>query len=236
MSEWTARRFWTDATVEAVPGGHAVRLDGRPVHTPLKTEVVMPSRALAAGVAEEWLAQGKTVDPRTMPLTRAVNATLDKVVPQRAEVAAILSDYGASDLLCYRAASPGSLSDRQAAGWDPMVDWAEGRFGGRLRVTRGVIPVAQPEPVLQALRAHVGALSEWELTALSEFVALSGSLVLGLAALEEHDPEGLWALSRIDEDWQAEQWGGDEEEAARIALRRAAFLQAHRYLELLRAG
>lgn len=236
MSDWTARRFWTDATVEAVPAGYAVRLDGKPVRTPLKTEVAMPSRALAEGVAEEWRAQGKTVDPRSMPLTRAVNATLDKVMPQRAEVAGGLSDYGASDLLCYRAPAPGGLSDRQAAGWDPLLDWAGERFGGRLAVTRGVIPVAQPEAVLRTFRAHVDALSEWELTALSEVVALSGSLVLGLAVLEGQAPEPLWALSRIDEDWQAEQWGVDEEEAARIDLRRAAFLQAHRYLGLLRAG
>lgn len=235
MSEWTARRFWTDATVEAVPAGHAVRLDGRSVRTPLKTEVAMPSRALADAVAAEWMAQGRTVDPRTMPLTRAVNATLDKVMPQRAEVAAGLAEYGASDLLCYRAPTPGALSDRQAAGWDPMLDRAAQRFGGRLIVTRGVIPVAQPEPVLRALRARVDALPDWELTALSEFVGLSGSLVLGLAAMEDEDPERLWTLSRIDEDWQAEQWGVDAEEAERVAARRAAFLQSHRYLELLRS-
>ncbi|WP_299816139.1 ATP12 family protein [uncultured Jannaschia sp.] len=233
MSEWSPKRFWTDATVEAVPRGHAVRLDGRSVRTPLKTELVVPSAALAEGIASEWRAQKERIDPLSMPLTRAANATLDKVVPQRAEVVTGLSEYGGSDLLCYRAPGPGSLTARQAAAWDPLLAWAATEFGARLVLTEGVVPVSQPDATLDALRRRVAALSDWELTALSEFVSLSGSLVIGLAAMDRQDVEGLWAASRIDEDWQAEQWGLDAEEAERIAARRAAFLQAAVYLGLL---
>lgn len=236
MSEWRARRFWTRSEVVAVGGGFTVHLDGRDVRTPLETLLAMPSRALAQGVAGEWAAQGDVVDPLSMPLTRAVNATLDKVIPQRAEVAATLSDYGGSDLLCYRAASPADLVARQDAAWDPMLDWAEAALGARLVTTVGVIPVAQPDGAVAALRSRVDARSPWELTALSEFVTLSGSLVLGLAVLQGRAPDAVWTLSRVDETWQAETWGADEEEAARVALRRAAFVQAHRYLGLLRAA
>ena len=236
MSDWKARRFWTEAEVVAGEAGFAIRLDGRVVRTPLKTEVAMPSHALAEGVAAEWQAQGDVIAPLTMPLTRAVNATLDKVVPQRAEVAANLAEYGGSDLLCYRAPGPDDLVARQAERWDPMLDWAATRFGVRLAVTQGVVPVPQPAEALAALRAHVDGLSPWELTALSEFVTLTGSLVLGLAVLEGKAPETVWPLGRIDEDWQAERWGVDEEEAERISVKRTAFLQAHRYLSLLRAG
>ena len=237
MSEWQARRFWTDATVEPAAGGHAVRLDGRPVRSPAKTELVLPTETLARGVAAEWAAQGRLVDPLSMPLTRAANAALDKVVPQHAAVAADLAGYGESDLLCYRAETPAGLAERQAAGWDPMLDWADARYGARLAVTTGVMPAPQPANALEAFRAEVRALDAWTLTALSEFVTLSGSLVLGLAALERARPaDRLWDLSRIDEDWQAEQWGVDEEEAARAAAKRAAFLQADRYLGLLRAA
>ncbi|MEM7488091.1 MAG: ATP12 family protein [Pseudomonadota bacterium] len=235
MSEWKARRFWADATVEAVPAGHAVRLDGRPVRTPLKTELAVPSAALADGIAAEWRDQGDVVDPLSMPLTRAANATLDKVVPQRAEVAAGLAAYGASDLLCYRANGPEGLVARQAEAWDPMLDWAAAHLGARLTVTVGIMPAPQPEVSLAALRDRVDRLSPWELTALSEFVSLSGSLVLGLATLDGRDPEDMWSRSRVDEIWQAEQWGEDEEEAERIAVKRAAFLQARHYLDLVRA-
>lgn len=235
MSEWKAKRFWTDAAVEQAEGGHAVRLDGRPVMSPGKRELVMPSPALAAGVASEWAAQGEMIDPLSMPLTRAVNTTVDKVVPQAAAVAAHLCEYGESDLLCYRAAGPDGLVERQAAAWDPMLDWADEELGARLAVTQGVIPVPQPANAVEALRAAVAAATPWELTALSEFVTLSGSLVLGLAALAGRDADDLWGRSRIDEDWQAEQWGVDDEAAALAASKRDAFLQARRYLDLLAA-
>ena len=231
MSEWRARRFWADATVEPVEGGHAVRLDGRPVRTPAKAELVVPTQALARGVAEEWRAQGDVVDPLSMPLTRAANATLDKVVPQRGAVAAELAGYGASDLLCYRADGPEELLARQAAAWDPMLDWADARFAARLAVTRGVMPAPQPANAVEALRAHVDGLSSWHLTALSEFVTLSGSLVLGLAVLDRAcAADAAWTLSRIDESWQIERWGEDEEEARRTERRRAAFAQAEAFL------
>lgn len=236
MSEWQAKRFWTAAAVDAVDGGFSVRLDGRDIRTPLKTLVVMPSEALAEGVAQEWDAQEGVINPGSMPLTRAVNATLDKVVPQRDEVVANLADYGGTDLLCYRATGPEGLIARQAEAWDPMLDWADASLGAGLRTTQGVMPLRQPAEAVDALYRHVATLTPWELTALSEFVTLSGSLVLALAAMDDQDPDALWSLSRIDEDWQAEQWGVDEEEAARTALKRGAFLQAARYLALLRAG
>ena len=237
MSEWKARRFWKEATVERSGAGHAVRLDGKPVRTPAKTEVMMPSAALAGAVAAEWRAQGEVVDPLSMPLTRAVNATLDKVLPQVDAVAAELAGYGATDLLSYRAERPDGLVARQAAAWDPLLDWAVRDLGARLAVTQGVMPTPQPANAVEALHRHVHGLSPWDLTALSEFVTLSGSLVLGLAVTAGAvAPEAAWDASRIDEDWQAEQWGADEEEAERIAVKRADFMRAHRYLGLLRDG
>lgn len=236
MNEWRARRFWARAEVVPAEGGVTVQLDGRPIRTPLKAPIVMPSRALADGVAEEWAAQREVIDPLSMPLTRAVNATLDKVIPLQADVVANLAEYGGSDLLCYRATEPDALIERQAKAWDPMLRWARETLDARLVTTRGVIPIPQSEAALATLRARVAALSPWEVTALSEFVTLTGSLVLGLAVMEGWAPEEIWPLGRVDEAWQAESWGVDEEESERVAAREAAFFQAHRYLARLRAG
>ena len=236
MSEWAAKRFWTEATVEPEGGDWAVRLDGRPVRTPLKTLVTVPTRALAEGMAAEWQVQEERIDPLSMPLTRAANATLDKVIPQRAEVAEMLGEYGGSDLLCYRAAAPEGLVRRQSEAWDPLVEWMRGR-GMPMTLAEGVMPVAQPPETLARMRAEVDAVEPWSLTALHEFVTITGSLALGLAVLEGRlDAAAAWAASRVDETWQAEQWGEDAEEAARMARKRADLLQAERWLALVRGG
>lgn len=230
MSDWTARRFWTDVTVEPAAGGWQVRLDARPVRTPAKSELVLPTERLAHAVAEEWRAQGKTVDPASMPFTRSANAAIDKVAPQRAEVSAMLAGYGATDLLCYRADGPAGLRARQAAAWDPLLDWASDTFGARLVPTTGVMPIQQDSDALRRLARATDALDPWTLTAFHDLVTLSGSLVIGLATLAGVRPaEDLWQASRIDELWQIEQWGEDAEAAEHATLKMRAFLHADRF-------
>lgn len=230
MSGWTAKRFWKAATVAEVAGGFAVQLDGRGVKTPAKAPLVLPSRAMAEAVAAEWQAQGEKIDPLTMPVTRSANAALDKVRSQHAEVAALIAAYGETDLLCYRAEAPDELVARQAAGWDRWLDWAEARYGARLTVTHGVVPVPQPEAGLASLAARVAACDAWEMAALHDLVGITGSLVLGLAVAEgQLGAEEAWALSRIDDDWQIEQWGDDEEATVNAALKKAAVLHAERF-------
>lgn len=235
MTEWAARRFWTAAEAVETEGGHGVALDGRMVRTPARAPLVLPSRPLAEAVAREWQDQPEVIDPAAMPLTRAANTALDRVAAARESVIAALAEYGETDLLCYRAEAPAALAARQAEGWDPMLDWAADHLGARLVCATGVIHVAQPADSLGALRAALELLGAFELTALDDLVTLSGSLVLGLAAERGAEaPERLWALSRIDETWQAEQWGEDAEAAAQAATRRAAFLRAARFLDLVR--
>lgn len=233
MSGWKAKRFWTEARAEACEGGFTVRLDGRAVKTPAKVALVLPTLEMAQAVAAEWDAQQGAVRPETMPVTRAANSAIDKIVPQRAEVVAIVAAYGASDLLCYRAVGPEALVARQAAGWDPVLDWAAATMGARLVVTTGVIPVAQPEAAVAALTARVAALTPFQLAAFHDLVAISGSLILGLAVIDGRlGEEEAWSLSRIDESWQVEQWGEDEEAAQSEAVRHAAFLEACRFYGL----
>ncbi|MCU0800458.1 MAG: ATPase [Rhodobacteraceae bacterium] len=231
---WAAKRFWTAAeAVPVVEGGFAVRLDARPVKTPAKAPFVVPTLALAQAAAAEWDAQTGAVQPQTMPVTRAINAAIDKVGPLFDAVVAEVAGYGATDLLCYRAAGPEALVARLSAGWDPLIDWADKTLGARLAVTEGVMAIPQDQTALQALRAHVAALGPFHLTALHELVAISGSLILGLAVTRHRlTAADAWALCRIDEDWQAEQWGVDDDAAELAEIRRSAFLQAERFYAL----
>ncbi|NBZ89257.1 ATP12 family chaperone protein [Stagnihabitans tardus] len=231
---WAPKRFWKAATVQAVDGGWTVLLDTRPVKTPAKAPLVLPTEGLARLVASEWDAQTGKIDPNSMPATRMANSALDKVAPMVAAVADHLAEYGGSDLLCYRAAKPAELVRRQAEGWDPLLDWAAEALQARLTVTVGVMHVPQPEPALTALRSHLGGFSSFQLAAFHDLVAISGSLILALAVAHKRlSPEEAWDLARIDETFQAEEWGEDEEAAEVAALKRADFLSASRVFALL---
>jgi len=233
MSEWRMKRFWTEAAPTQTPGGWGIVLDGRPVRTPAKALLELPTRALAEAAAEEWNAQQEVVEPGAMPVTRAGNSAIDKVRPQFDEVARLTADYGGTDLLCYRAEEPPELVRRQTAGWDPLLDWAAGTLGARLLPVAGVMFQPQDARALDRLHGEVRALDPWRLTAFSDLVALSGSLVIGFAvALAALDPDEAWRRSRIDETWQAEQWGEDEEAAEAADIKRLAFLDAACFLRL----
>ncbi|MEL7181059.1 MAG: ATP12 family protein [Pseudomonadota bacterium] len=230
MSDWQPKRFWKLAQAEPCDGGFTVKLDGRPVRTPAKAALVLPTKAMADAIAAEWDAQEEVVDPRTMPVTRGANAAIDKVRTQRDEVIALLAEYGDSDLLCYRAAGPEALIDRQAKAWDPMLDWAAETLGARLFVGEGVMHVAQKPDALDKLTAEVAAFDDFALAAVHDLISLSGSLILALAVTKDAIPvQEAWQLSRLDEHWQIEQWGEDEEAAAAEAAKKAAFLDAARF-------
>ncbi|MGK7654650.1 ATP12 family chaperone protein [Roseovarius sp. B08] len=233
MSEWKAKRFWKEAAVVEDAGGFGIRLDGRPVKTPAKAALVVPSRPLAEAIAQEWDAQDELIRPDTMPNTRSANAAIDKVQHQHAEVAEMLAGYGDTDLLCYRADSPDSLVARQAEAWDPLLAWAEARYGARLVPVAGVMHRPQDPDALALFSAVVHGMDNFALTAFHDLVGLSGSLVIGLAAMEGACPAGdLWEVSRLDERWQEEQWGIDEQARATEAIKQAEFLHAKRFHDL----
>ncbi|MFN0114688.1 MAG: ATP12 family chaperone protein [Paracoccaceae bacterium] len=235
MTAWAPRRFWAEARAVPADDGWGIALDARPVRTPARAPLILPTRALAEAVAAEWGAQGDLVLPATMPFTRSANTAIDTVRPRFGDVAATVAAYGESDLLCYRAEAPLKLVQAQAAAWDPLLDWADAEFGARLATGRGIVHVPQDPRALSRLAERVTVLSPFALSALHDLVALTGSLIIGLAALgSERTPESLWAASRIDEDWQAAQWGQDEEASANAERRRRDFLSAQSFLRLSR--
>lgn len=227
------RRFWREV---ALADGE-VLLDGRPVRTPGRAPLALPTAALADAVAEEWRAVGEALDPRAMPLTGLANAAVDRVAPDRAAFAAGLARYGESDLLCYRAEGPPPLVERQAAAWDPVLDWARRRYDVAFTVTAGVMHRPQPPGTLRRLGDAAAALDAWILAALSPVVTITGSLILGLALAERAlSPDAAWGAAGVDEDWQAELWGEDPLAAEARAARRREFDAAVRLLGLLKSG
>ncbi|WP_457796109.1 ATP12 family chaperone protein [Methylocystis sp. S23] len=216
------KRFYKEAAVEESEGGFSVLLDGRPVNTPARRRVVVPSRALAEALAAEWAGQGETIDPAAMPLARLVNSAIDGVAQRMDEVAAELVKYAGSDMICYRAGEPESLAAAQRAAWDPLLAFARDKLGARLILAEGVMFAAQPEAAIQALASAIraqtgeGPGAPLRLASLHVMTSLTGSLILALAkSLNEIDLATAWAAAHIDEDFQMRAWGADAEALAR---------------------
>lgn len=236
MSEWRVKRFWSEVAASPVEGGLTITLDGRPVRTPAKAALILPTRALAEAIAAEWREVEEEVRPDEMPLCRAANSAIDKVAPAHGAVVAALAAYGESDLLCYRAEGPAGLIAAEAAAWDPWLTWAETALDAPLTPGSGILPVAQPRSSIERLSARLVQMESFKLTAVHDLVTLSGSLVLGLAVADRAlDAAEAWSASRVDEEYQAEQWGRDADAEAAADARRRAFLAAARLLDLLDA-
>jgi chaperone required for assembly of F1-ATPase len=227
MSDWATKRFWTTVSVVEDPDGFAVRLDDREIRTPAKRALIVPSREFAEHVAAEWDAQVESIQPLTMPWTRSANAALDKVAPQRSEVMEHLIGYAGSDLLCYRAEGPAALVARQNDIWNPILDWLADTFDVRLATTKGVMPIEQPAQSIARLAEPMRDMSNFELAGFHDMVGLSGSYAIALAAARKQFPvPDLWAASRLDENWQIEQWGEDFEAKQDAEQKMGGFVHA----------
>lgn len=215
------KRFYKEAAVTGAAPPFGVALDGRPVRTPARAALALPTRALADAIAGEWQAQDETIDPRAMPLTGLANAAIDRVAPDRDAFADALAAYAGSDVLTYRADGPAPLVARQAEVWDPLLAWAARRYDAHFTVTTGIIHTPQPAATLARIGAAFRALDPFRLAALHPAVTISGSAVIALALLEgEIDAETAFAAGHLDELWQVEQWGEDALAAAARENRR----------------
>jgi chaperone required for assembly of F1-ATPase len=228
------KRFWKDVAVEPEGDGWTIKLDGRPVRTPARAALAVPTKPLADAIAAEWRGVESEIDPRSMPLTGLANAAIDRIAPDRHAFAEGLARYAEADLACYRAEGPRALTERQAQEWDKLLGWARRSYDVDFATTSGLMHVAQPAATVERLAHAVEALDSFRLAALSPLVTIGGSLVAALAVLEKQvSPEDAWDAVSIDERWQIEQWGADAEAQAALEHRRRDFLAAARFLDLL---
>jgi chaperone required for assembly of F1-ATPase len=215
------RRFWTDVTLSEEAGGFGVLLDGRPARTPARKPLMVPDRQVALALQQEWQGLGEVIDPAEMPLTRLINSALDGVALTMDAVREDAARYAGSDLLCYRADHPDRLVALQDQQWTPLLDWARSTLKADLKITQGLMFLEQSEDALQAVRDVVQRYDEpLVLAALHMITVLTGSIILALALSHRHlTLAEVWALAHLDEDFQMEIWGQDEEALARRAAK-----------------
>ena len=228
------KRFYKEAAAVAANQGWSIELDGRPIKTPARQPLAAPPRGLAEAIADEWRAQGDSIDPRSMPLTGLANAAIDRVAPDPAAFARDLARYGEGDLLCYRADHPADLVARQAESWDRLLGWARGRYDVTFEIVTGIIHRPQPPATVARLAEAVAARDAFALAGLSPLVTIGGSLVIALALAEGAiEAEPAFDAAHLDELFQAEQWGEDALALEAREARRRDFNAAARFLSLL---
>jgi len=228
------KRFWKEVAVVADDGGWGIALDGRPVRTPQRAPLAVASIALAEAVAAEWRDVSETIDPAAMPMTGLTNAAIDLATPDLMAFAAPVAAYAESDLFCYRDARDAALQAEQAAAWNPLLAWAEARYGIEFTLTQGVLPVDQPDATITVLQDAVLAQDAWRITALTPLVTIGGSLVAGLALLENAlDADALWEAVSLDDLYQERRWGADSEAQKARAAHKRDWDNAARFLTLL---
>lgn len=230
------RRFYQTAFARAEAGEYGVALDGKPMRSPAGKPFLLPTASLAEAIAAEWQGQGEQVRPATMPLMQLAATAIDRVADAAEATVKAIAGFAATDLVCYRANGPRSLFERQEQLWQPLVDWARLQYDAPLLVVTGIMPRPQPPEALRAIEAAVGALELFRLTALASATGAAGSVVLGLALLEGRlSAAEVYELSVLDETYQIERWGLDEEAARRQADLKAEIEAAERFLALLSA-
>lgn len=228
------KRFWKDVSVEPASPGWTIRLDQRPVKTPARAALIVPTETLAKAIAGEWRSVEDAINPRAMPLTGIANAAIDRVAPDRQAFGNGLARYAEADLACYRADGPRAFVDRQEQQWDKLLGWARRRYDVDFATTTGLRHVAQPPATVERLSHAIMAVDSFRLAAMSPMVTISGSLVAALAVLEKAiSPKQAWEAVSVDERWQLEQWGADAEAEAALENRRRDFMAAARFLDLL---
>ena len=230
------KRFYARAGVIETPDGFAIALDDKPVRTPARHALTAPTKEIAKAIAAEWDAQIEIIDPMTMPLTRLANSVIDAVADRLEAVTDDIANYFRSDMLFYRAGHPEALVAKEAAHWDPVLFWAAEALGAHFILAEGIVHVRQPDSAVAAARAALPA-DPWLIAALHMVTTLTGSALLALALLRGvMDEDQVWAAAHVDEDWNSEQWGIDEEVAARRAARRRDFAAAARVLSAMNSA
>ena len=228
------RRFWKSVEIVEDAGGWCIHLDGKPLRTPARAELAVPTSVLAEAIADEWRSAADQVDPGAMRMTGLANAAIDRIAPEMPAFAAGIARYAEADLACYRSEWPPELVERQAATWDPLLAWARRRFDVDFSTTTSLMHVPQPVATIERLAHTVAALNAYQLAGMSPLVTVGGSLVAALAVFERAiTPAEGWLAVSVDDRWQLEQWGSDPDAELAFDNHHSDFLAGARFLELL---
>lgn len=232
------KRAYKLASYNKTQDGYVIQLDAKTIKTPLSQPLAAPNRAIADVVVQEWLAQGEEIVPDSMPMTQMLTTALDRT-RERDSITKALLKYLDTDLLCYRVKEPEALGKRQKETWDRWLTWFDEHFESPLEVTYKIDALTQDSDTHKQIWNYLEALDEFYFTILQIVTSLTGSIVLGLAFIEnEASAEDVFAAAELEEIYYAEvaneaEHGPDPVQERRQNTLKRELESSRRFLSLL---
>ena len=207
------KKFWKKVSIKKNSSNcFQIMLDERILQTPLKRELVLPNLNLTQEIVKEWDQDSKNINTESMIFYSLISNSLDKIKDKRNLYIDDILDYIDTDLICYRAENPKELVELQKNKWDPIILLIEKYIGTKVQVFQGVSPKKQHATVHIRLNNLINKFDVFEISALHRITNITGSIFLSLCVLKKDISKNeVFELSFLDELWQAENWGFDEE-------------------------
>lgn len=226
------KRFYKEASASRTSEGFSIELDGKPVKTPGRNTLLMPTNESAELVVDEWNNVDDRIIPLKMPCTRLANTAVDGVAHEMQAVMEDIIRYAGSDLLCYRAETPQGLIEKQDLHWNPVLDWCDAEAGAVFETGSGIMHVPQSKKTIAAFSNRLARHeTPFRLAALHTITSITGSALIALALAENAiSSEQGWNAAHVDEDWNISQWGEDWEAKERREQRFIDYGAAYRLL------
>ncbi|XP_054427109.1 ATP synthase mitochondrial F1 complex assembly factor 2 isoform X2 [Pteronotus mesoamericanus] len=193
-------------------GGFEINLDHRKLKTPQAKLFTVPSEALAIAVATEWDSQQDTIKFYTMHLTTLCNTSLDNPTQRnKDQLIRAAVKFLDTDTVCYRVEEPETLVELQKNEWDPIIEWAEKRYGVEIGSSTSIMGPSIPARTREVLVSHLASYNMWALQGIEFVVAQLKSMVLTLGLMDLRlTVEQAVLLSRLEEEYQIQKWGNVE--------------------------
>ena len=204
------KRFYNKVECQPYGDGFLIYLDDKPLSTPAKQILKLPTKMLAEAIADEWEGVTDKIDRHSLPFFKLATTIIDRVPPQRFQLTTDLLSSLSSDVVRYRSEDE-ILNQHQAENWDPVIGWLKDSFGLEIGTTIGIMPMRDISLNIDPIKVYLNKLTDWQLGCFYCAEGLSESFSLSLYFLcKKIDASRLFALAFLDELYQNEKWGCDE--------------------------
>ena len=211
------KKFWETIEIKKKTSKEFyILLDDKKLKTPLKNELVLSNYLIAKEVLKEWDQSSDIIKTDDLVFYGLLSTAIDRVREEKNSYINDIINFIDTDLICYRADNPIDLVSFQNKHWDPVIMLIEKYINNNVSVFKGVMPSQQNSKVHHKIKKLVVELNDVQISVLHRITNLIGSVFLALCILKKDlSNKQAFELSFLDELWQAENWGYEEDASAK---------------------